>query len=292
MPKIWAIIVHMRLDFRSFLPHSNTSLRCLDWHLQVDPASITMPTGDDVHSRRVLKPRQITILKRLDMIDVPPLIQRQTFTRPTPDQVEALRGTPTGFIVDAMGGSGALDYRLRPAIAEQYAFCGVALTVDAGPGDNLALVHALQDVQPGDVLVATTGGFTGCAITGDLVLGMAKNCGAVGFVTDGCVRDLVGLRTVGLPAWAVGVTPNSPQRHRPGTIGFAIALAGHPVASGDIVVADLDGVVVVPQARIAQVLARLPQIRAAEALADTAVREGARLPSFLTVDTAPAASKP
>ena len=292
MPKIWAIIVHMRLDFPSFLPHPNKSQRCLDWRLQVDPASITMPTGDDVHSRRVLKPRQITILKRLDMIDVPPLIQRQTFTRPTPDQVEALRGTPTGFIVDAMGGSGALDYRLRPAIAEQYAFCGVALTVDAGPGDNLALVHALQDVQPGDVLVATTGGFTGCAITGDLVLGMAKNCGAVGFVTDGCVRDLVGLRTVGLPAWAVGVTPNSPQRHRPGTIGFAIALAGHPVASGDIVVADLDGVVVVPQARIAQVLARLPQIRAAEALADTAVREGARLPSFLTVDTAPAASKP
>ena len=290
--KTWAIIVRMRLYCLSFLPHTNTSQRCLGWRLQVDPASITMPIGDDVHSQRVLKPRQITILKRLDMIDVPPLIQRQTFTRPTPDQVEALRGTPTGFIVDAMGGSGALDYRLRPAIAEQYAFCGVALTLDAGPGDNLALVHALQDVQPGDVLMATTGGFTGCAITGDLVLGMAKNCGAVGFVTDGCVRDLVGLRSVGLPAWAVGVTPNSPQRHRPGTIGFAIALAGHPVASGDIVVADLDGVVVVPQARIAQVLARLPQIRAAEALADAAVREGARLPSFLAVDTAPAASKP
>jgi 4-hydroxy-4-methyl-2-oxoglutarate aldolase len=147
-------------------------------------------------------------------------------------------------------------------------------------------------VQPGDVLMASTGGFTGCAITGDLVLGMAKNCGAVGFVTDGCVRDLVGLRTVGLPAWAVGVTPNSPQRHRPGTIGFAIALAGHPVASGDIVVADLDGVVVVPQARIAAVLARLPQIRAAEARADAAVRDGARLPSFLAVDTASAAPKP
>jgi 4-hydroxy-4-methyl-2-oxoglutarate aldolase len=156
-----------------------------------------------------------------------------------------------------MGGSGALDYRLRPAIVEQYEFCGVALTVDAGPGDNLALVHDLQDVQPGDVLMASTGGFTGCAITGDLVLGMAKNCGAVGFVTDGCVRDLVGLRNVGLPAWAIGVTPNSPQRHRPGTIGFAIALAGHPVASGDIVVADLDGVVVVPQERLAEVLARL-----------------------------------
>ncbi|MFM8590580.1 MAG: hypothetical protein ACKOBA_10625, partial [Limnohabitans sp.] len=95
------------------------------------------------------------------MIDVPPLIQRQSFTRPNSGLVLALAGTPTGFIVDAMGGSGALDFRLRPAIAEQYAFCGVALTVNAGPGDNLALVHALQDVQPGDVLMASTGGFTG-----------------------------------------------------------------------------------------------------------------------------------
>ena len=67
-------------------------------------------------------------------------------------------------------------------------------------------------------------------------------------------------------------------------------MAGHPVASGDIVVADLDGVVVVPQARIAEVLARLPQIRAAEAKADAAVRDGARLPSFLAADTTPAHS--
>jgi 4-hydroxy-4-methyl-2-oxoglutarate aldolase len=260
------------------------------WRFQVDPASITMLCLDDVLGPIALTSRPATLAKRPNMIDVPPLIQRQPFARPASDQVQALRGTPTGFIVDAMGGSGALDYRLRPAIAEQYAFCGVALTVDAGPGDNLALVHALQDVQPGDVLMASTGGFTGCAITGDLVLGMAKNCGAVGFVTDGCVRDLVGLRAVGLPAWAVGVTPNSPQRHRPGTIGFAIALAGHPVASGDIVVADLDGVVVVPQARLAEVLARLPQIRAAEARADAAVRDGAKLPSFLVVDNTPATS--
>ena len=67
------------------------------------------------------------------MIDVSPLIQRRDITRPPQDQVQAFSGTPTGFIVDAMGGSGALDYRLRPAIAAQYAFCGVALTVDAGP---------------------------------------------------------------------------------------------------------------------------------------------------------------
>lgn len=215
------------------------------------------------------------------MLDEAPPIQRQAFERPPVQWIEALKGTPTGFVVDAMGGSGALDFRLKPAIAEQYAFCGVAVTVDAGPGDNLALVHALKEVQPGDVLMVTTGGFTGCAVTGDLVLGMARNNGAVGFVTDGCVRDLVGIRMVGLPAWAIGVTPNSPHRSGPGTVGLPIALAGQPVASGDLVIADLDGVVVVPRARIPSVLDRLPAIRRAEAAADQAVRDGQKLPGWL-----------
>ena len=90
------------------------------------------------------------------MIDEVPLIQTQPFNRPAPSLVDALRQTPTGFLADAMGGSGALDYRIKPAIAHQYAFCGVALTCHAGPADNLALVHALQHIQPGDVLMVGT----------------------------------------------------------------------------------------------------------------------------------------
>ncbi len=214
------------------------------------------------------------------MIEEAPSIQRNSIVRPAAAQVEALRGTPTGFLVDALGGSGALDYRIKPAIADQVGFCGVALTCDAGPADNLALIAALESVQPGDVLVCTTGSYTGCAVTGDLVLGMARNCGAVGFVTDGCVRDLPGIRMVGLPCYCIGVTPNSPARSGPGTVGFPVTLAGHPVASGDVIVADLDGVVVVPLARLDEVIARLPAIRKSEAAMDQAVREGLRLPVF------------
>lgn len=215
------------------------------------------------------------------MIHEAPSIQRFTFQRPPAAQVALLKGTPTGFLVDAMEGTGALDWRIKPAVAEQWGFCGVALSCDAGPADNLALLHALADVQPGDVLVAAAHGHTACAITGDLLLGMARNAGAVGFVTDGCVRDLPGLRKVGLPAYCVGVTPNSPHRSGPGTVGAPVLIAGHPVASGDVVVADEDGVVVVPQARLAQVIERLPAIREAEAKADQAVREGATKPAFL-----------
>ena len=214
------------------------------------------------------------------MIDEAPSIQRKDIVRPAMELVDALRGTPTGFLVDAMGGSGALDYRIKPAIREQDAFCGVALTCNAGPADNLALLAALESLEFGDVLVCATGGHTGCAVTGDLVLGMARNCGAVGFVTDGCVRDLPGIRTVGLPCYCVGVTPNSPARSGPGTVGFDITVGGHPVASGDIVVADQDGVVVIPKARIHEVVARLPAIRRAEADMDQAVRDGLRSPAF------------
>jgi len=214
------------------------------------------------------------------MIEEAPRIQRTSIVRPAAALVEALRGTPTGFLVDALGGAGALDYRIKPAIAEQAGFCGVALTCDAGPADNLALIAALESVQPGDVLVCATGSYTGCAVTGDLVLGMARNCGAVGFVTDGCVRDLPGIRMVALPCYCIGVTPNSPARSGPGTVGFPITLAGHPVASGDVIVADLDGVVVVPATRLDEIIARLPAIRKSEAAMDQAVRDGLRLPVF------------
>ncbi|MFM1855081.1 MAG: hypothetical protein RLZ83_390 [Pseudomonadota bacterium] len=215
------------------------------------------------------------------MIDEVPAIRTLAVQRPAPELVEQLRGTPTGFLCDAMGGTGALDHRLHPAIADQFAFCGVALTCHTGPADNLALIHALASVQPGDVLVAATDGHTACAVTGDLVLGMARNAGAVGFVTDGCVRDLVGIRHVGLPAWAMGVTPNSPHRSGPGTVGHPVLVAGWPVQSGDVIVADLDGVVVIPQQRLAEVLQRLPAIRQAEAAADEQVRRGATKPGFL-----------
>ena len=214
------------------------------------------------------------------MIDEAPKIQHGTFTRPDPSRVNLLRGTPTGFIADAMGGRGALDYRIKPAIAELSTCCGVALTCDAGPADNLAVLEALKLVEPGDVIVATTHNFTGCAIVGDLVLGMASNGGAVGFVTDGCVRDLPGIRTVGLPCFCVGVTPNSPARSGPGTVGMPIALAGSPVASGDVILADQDGVVVVPQARLEEVIARLPAIRNAEAEMNEAVDAGLRAPAL------------
>ncbi|MEO6270243.1 MAG: hypothetical protein ABIP08_08070 [Lautropia sp.] len=209
------------------------------------------------------------------MIDDAPKIQiDQPLRRARVEQVAALTGVSTGFLVDALGGAGALDYRIKPVVPEQGTFCGSALVCNAGPADNLAIFAALDSLQAGEVIVAATGSHIACAVTGDLLLGMARNSGAVAFVTDGCVRDVPGIRQVGLPCFATGVTPNSPARTGPGTVGFAVVVGGVTVANGDIVAGDQDGVVVVPYERIDDCIERLVRVRAAEAELDAKVKAG------------------
>ncbi len=122
--------------------------------------------------------------------------------------------------------------------------------------------------------MVATGGHVGAAVTGDLLIGVARNRGAAGFVTDGLVRDLADLETIGLPVYAMGVTPNSPQRRGPGSVGLPIVCGGVSIASGDVVVGDRDGVVVVPRARITSTLEGLEQVKAAESATLERVRGG------------------
>jgi 4-hydroxy-4-methyl-2-oxoglutarate aldolase len=202
----------------------------------------------------------------------PPLIFAASAARPPAEVVERFRGVPTSFIVDAMGGSGALDWRIKPLIGRS--LVGVALTCDCGPLDNLAFMAALADCRAGDVLVVATGGHVGAAVTGDLLIGVARNRGAAGFVTDGLVRDLDDLETIGLPVYAMGVTPNSPQRRGPGSVGLPVVCGGVLVATGDVVVGDRDGVVIVPRARLSATLDSLEHVKAAEAATLERVRGG------------------
>ena len=111
---------------------------------------------------------------------------------------------------------------------------------------------------------------------------MAKNRGVVASVTDGYVRDINGINEVGLPCYAAGVTPNSPARNGPGTAGLGIMVGGSKVESGDIIIGDKDGVVVVPNNRIDDVLLRLPEVLEAEAELDAKVKAGLEMPDFVT----------
>ena len=209
------------------------------------------------------------------MIDETPLLEISR-RRAAPDAslLDRLRGAPTGFVVDAMGGRGALDWRIKPLPGCPQAMIGFALTCANAPSDNLALCAAVALCRAGDVLVAATEGFSGAALAGDLILGIARNRGAVGFVTDGLVRDAGDIEALGLACFAMGVTPNSPGRNGPGTVGSPIVCGGMAVATDDIIIADRDGVVIIPRAHAATVIARLAEVRAAEATFLAAVRAG------------------
>lgn len=217
------------------------------------------------------------------MIGDPPVLTiRSDFPRPDASKVSALAGVQTGIIADACGGRAALSGVIKPIDENFEKFCGVAVTCHTGPADNLAVFAALQIAQAGDVIVIATDGFSGTAVIGDLVLGMAKNRGVVAVVTDGFVRDVEGIRQVGLPCFAAGVTPDSPVRNGPGSAGLSINLGGRAVSSGDVIVGDLDGAVVVPLDQLDEVVASLPEILKAEAELDAEVKNGLELPSFAT----------
>ena len=219
------------------------------------------------------------------MIKDPPLLTiRRQYVRPGAAEVAALEGVPTGFLVDAMGGSGALDPRIKPLAGSgelPMAFCGPVLTCYCGPADNLALAAAIAEAKAGDVIVAATDAFDRAAVVGDLLLGMARNRGVRAFVTDGLVRDFDGIVKVGLPVHCAGLTPNSPARNGPGTVGLPVTLGGLTVAPGDVVAGDRDGVVVVPKEKIADVLAELPAIREAETEYEAQVAAGLDTPGFV-----------
>jgi 4-hydroxy-4-methyl-2-oxoglutarate aldolase len=216
------------------------------------------------------------------MIKDPPLLTiKRNFPRPEPGEVASFASVQIGYVVDAMEGRGALDHRIKPLAPVSSVLVGTAITCHCGPADNLALFAALASARPGDILIAATDGFAGTSVTGDLLMGMARNRGLIGLVTDGLARDLAGILGVGLPVYCAGLSPNSPARNGPGSVGLPIVMAGVAIASGDIVVADNDGVVIIPRQRTKQVIGRLPAIRASESALEAKVKDGLEIPDFI-----------
>ena len=205
---------------------------------------------------------------------------RRDWPRPDRAAIAALSGISTGLVADALGRSGALDHRIRP-VWDGPAFVGAALPVATKPKDNLALYAALKSARPGDVLMIATGAYDGAAVIGDLLIGLMRNAGIVAVVTDGLVRDVPGIVEVGLPVHARGISPNSPFKHGPGSIGLDIVLGGVAVQPGDIVTGDSGGVVIVPFTRVAAVVARLAALKAKEAELVALVKSGAIVPAWI-----------
>jgi 4-hydroxy-4-methyl-2-oxoglutarate aldolase len=215
-------------------------------------------------------------MKRQDVA----LTINRAFTRPSEALIREFMGIPTGNVCDAQGRVGALDYRIKP-VTTMAAFTGVALTVDAGPRDNLAPWAALEIAEAGDVIVIATREHLACSVIGDVYVGMAKNAGIKAIVTDGVVRDVAGLNAVGIPVFAMGVSPNSPWKNGPGNIGLSVVVGGVTMNTGDIVVGDSDGVVRVPHQHAPEVAKELKAVRAKEEGMEADVEAGHVVPGWL-----------
>jgi len=158
-----------------------------------------------------------------------------TFARPSLALLQQLEGIWTSTLADTMGRHGVMMPEIRP-IFEPIRIVGVAFTVLNYPNDNITTHKALTMLQPGDVLVIDEGRENNTGSFGHNMSLQARNRGAVGIVTNGCLRDIRLLRTEKFAAFCRGVCPRSAQKHTPGSINVPVHVGGLVISPGDIVV--------------------------------------------------------
>lgn len=166
--------------------------------------------------------------------------------RPEPALIERFKKYPSVLVYDAMGGRGAMYHGIKP-MEPGMRCAGPACTVHSMPGDALYVVIACDVAHPGDVVVVDNGRFHEGNSIGD---GMAKyfyeRTRIAGFVSDGGVRDVEGIIRIGLPTWGTAVSVKHTGSNALGAVNIPIVCGGQVVYPGDVIVADDDGVVVVP----------------------------------------------
>ena len=154
---------------------------------------------------------------------------------------------------EAMGRRGLLDPLIRP-VASGWTVAGPAVTSLNHPGDNLMVHAALSVCEPGDILVVSTTVPCMCGMIGELLARQAKVRQLSGIVIDSGVRDVADLRQLGLPIWSASITAAGSVKATPGWVNIPMVCGGVLINPGDIVVADDDGIVSIPQSEAAQVL--------------------------------------
>ncbi|MFF8675370.1 4-carboxy-4-hydroxy-2-oxoadipate aldolase/oxaloacetate decarboxylase [Streptomyces sp. NPDC015242] len=165
-----------------------------------------------------------------------------------PKDVEALAGYGTATVGEAMGRTGFLGTRLRP-IQQGVRVAGTAVTVLCWPGDNLMIHAAVEQCGEGDILVVTTTSPCTDGLFGELFATALAHRGVRGVVLNTGIRDTAELRAMGFPAWSAAVSPQGTVKATGGSVNVPIVIGGQVIHPGDVIVADDDGVVVVPRER-------------------------------------------
>lgn len=174
--------------------------------------------------------------------------------RPTAQQREPWSHISAATAHEAMGRRGAVHSAIKP-IGEGMRIVGPAITCICEPGDNLTLHAAMKIAKPGDVIVCDAGGLTEQGLFGDMMATSAQRRGIAGLVVDGGVRDVANIRKMGFPIFSRSISIKGTVKETLGPVNIPIVFAGVLVNPGDLVVADDDGVCIVPLAEIEGVTA-------------------------------------
>ena len=181
---------------------------------------------------------------------------KKTFQRPPAELVAQLTQFAAANVSDIQGRQLTMRSEIRPITFPGRKVAGPALTVKARPGDNLMAMKVIDLAQPGDVIVISSDGEANLSVWGGIMSMMAARRDIAAVITDGVVRDVEQCRAADLAIWATGLTPVGPTKLGPGQINQPMSCGGVIVNPGDVILADEDGVVVVPQGELEAVIGR------------------------------------
>jgi 4-hydroxy-4-methyl-2-oxoglutarate aldolase len=178
--------------------------------------------------------------------------------------VEALAGFGVATVSEALGRTGLLGTELRP-IQQGVRVAGTAVTVLSWPGDNLMIHAAVEQCGPGDILVVTTTSPSTDGMFGELFATALQRRGVRGLVINAGIRDTQELREMGFASWSRAVSAQGTVKATGGSVNVPVAIDGQVIRPGDVILADDDGVVVVPRERAREAVEKSEAREAKEA---------------------------